>query len=559
MTDRSPARLLWTYPHLVARYQEVSLFLEAGFEVVCARDRLPDAEADAAYHDEMSVYYPRWRETLTLSSDVAERIRRFSPYDTFGYPDAEMRDLINRHIDVIYLGGTLRAVEGLGKWFDGTILYRVMGFPNGPAQTAVFRKLNAVVSAPGFRSRFVLSPGYEGLMPNRYGHLLAQTAVMNGWVERERTPYRWAAEKSAPHAVTAISYLHFHGYFQHQFARVGKAFRNYPLVVVGKNDRDRMRKPDPRIVGTLPFEDLYSRIAGARVFVDAGFYPNHLIWPPVEAAIMGVPVLFVRTSGLVDPFRAAGFSIGDLEQLGMHESFEAMDRWLVRHGNDIARLRDLAARQAEMFNHRTFGRARALDCLKVRFTPTDEANLNPGRFPEIAKVMARLRAEHRMHNEIATNIAPIQLDGGENRWLMPQQMRRVSGKVMVRNAGRPILVARPNEDQPGQLIETFLPPVEAGWYTLTVITELHAEAPPGEIVVEFGHWHEGQFVHERQVLNEGFPGIAEFEFELNVRPGQERLSRELRVGWEGRVGIGLCGVRLDTVPYPEWLTDEHRP
>jgi len=550
-------RLHWNYPHLVARFQEVQLMLESGIEVVCALDELPNAEKDPAYHDEINPLYPRWRESLALASSVVERLRRFSPYRDRGKPPEDVQRLVNETVDLIYVGGEPKVVEGLGSWFTGSILYRVMGFPNFVGQTAVYRQLNEIVQAPSFRSRFILSPGYAGLAPNRLGALTARTATINGWVDRARAPHTWLAEESASHVTTAISYIHFHSYFQAQFREVGAAFSSYPLRVLGKNDAAALPFKDERIAGFLPFSQLYTEIAQSRAFVDAGSYPNHLIWPPVEAAVMGVPVLFVRTSGLVDPLRAGGYSLADMRGMGMFDSFADIQNFLLQHSRDIPLLREIAIRQKRALVDHVFGRENARRAVLKGLVEQEERYANPLRKDRPRRIMRTARRTEEP--PVQQQLAPLFLDAGENRWFMPQQMRFLAGRVERRNNGRPTLMLQPGRDEAGQVIETYLPPVRAGWYIATLMVEVYEKLDAPALVVELGPWRDGAFQPEQRTLHSAVPGLAEFEFDLAVREREEEAQRELRVRWSGKAPMGVIGLRLDPAPYPDWLAPHQRP
>jgi len=349
-------RMLWLYNHMVARAQEVRLFQESGFEVVVAMDELPASQAETGYHDETHPLYPPWRLNLTLPTGLAERLRRIRIYETNGKPPPEDRALLNREVDLIYLGGHPDVTAGVLEWFEGTVLYRVMGYVDSEAQEQVYRRLDEIAEKAG--PRFVLSLGYANLAaPDR---ACARGAlVFNGWVDKDRVADSWAAEDSLPRAATAISYAHFHPFFRAQYQTFRSAITSYDFVVLGKNDRRTGSLNDARVLGVLPARELYNQLARSRVYVDAGQCPSHLIWPPVEAAHMGVPVLFTRQSGLVGPSHCAGYDDRALRDAGMFDDFAAINDFLQRSSGDFTRLRAIAASQARMWNEDVFSRGRA--------------------------------------------------------------------------------------------------------------------------------------------------------------------------------------------------------
>jgi len=349
-------RIYWTYNHLVARYQEVRLLQEVGFEVVLRLDELPVSQADNSYNDEASQLYPRWRDKVSLSDDVIERLRRVNIFDTLGKPSEEERLLFNREIDVVYLGGYPDVAAGLLTWFEGVVLYRVMGFVDLPSQELHYEQLDTLKESSG--DRLILSPGYAHLV-EADRPCARNMLVFNGWVDSERMSTRWAGSQSIPRAATAISYIRFHPFHRAQYESFRGALISYDFVVLGKNDWGTDLVVDPRILGTLPADALYNEIATSRVFVDAGECRTHLIWPPVEAAYMGVPVLFTHQSGLVDPCLFAGYSESALIEAGMFNTLYDIDTFLKNSGSDIQRLQAIADVQASIFNDDVFSRNRA--------------------------------------------------------------------------------------------------------------------------------------------------------------------------------------------------------
>lgn len=545
---------------MVARSQEVRLFCEAGLEVVCAQDNLPGAEADPDYHNEQSDYYPPWRDSVSLPTNVCEQIRRFNPYETLGIPDHATQTLVNQYIDMIYVGGNPSVVEGLGTWFTGCIFFRVMGYPNFVAQQATFRRLNDIIGNPAFKSKFIMAPGAEGLISNRYGWITKNRACINAWVDVERMPYQWKEAASERLATTGISYIHFHSYFQQQYREICKSITGFPIQFLGKTNTSELVIRDDRILGSTSFDTLYSNIAKSRVFIDAGDYRNHVIWPPIEATFMGVPVLFVRSSGLVDYLRAAGYDFQSLYEVGMFNTFDELNAWLAENGDDIALLAGIARRQKVMFADHTFGRQTAMKAVKKHIIEKPWNFTNPARM-DVSKEekKSRLQAQNSKDAIVSQELTPLMLDAGESRWFMPQQMRTLKGRVERRNKGRPTLVLNPKTDQAGQVIETFLPPVKAGWYLATLMVEVYEGHDGPVLEAELGRWDGASFVAERANLHQAVPGLAELEFELAVRPGAEDVSRELRVLWSGKGSLGIIGLRLDAAPYPDWLGTEHRP
>jgi hypothetical protein len=512
-------RLYWTYNHHVARYQEVSLMMELGIEVIVSYDRLPQAQADPNYHNEADPLYPAWRQTLDLPTSTVEQIRRINLYACHGLPDPAARTLLNKHIDAIYLSGSPETLRGLGTWYQGVILFRLMGYYISDAeQGAYLQAVEKIAADPAFKSKLVFMPGYRFFIPQASPRLADHPLVVNAWVEKDRLPERWAAENSQPRAALAISYINLLPYFRQQYETATQNIQSLPLLIVGKNDKKASpARDDTRILGQMDFPDLYRTVADSRVFIDAGTCRTHLIWPPLEACAMGVPILFCRDSGLTDPCREAGYTEEELRQIGMFDNFAELDKFLQENAHKFDVLRALAERQYSILLQDVFSRARA----KSQFAAYLKDHRNDPRF----KI-------HRKKRAAQETLPPDSVQG--TAYVPASAITGVAGHLRTGPEGKISRLCRPLLDRRGQMVIAYLPKLEDGRSRLEIDLTTRALFGRTTAIIEVGVWEtDDTFKTERHAVQTIDPGAPDLHFLIDNTGPAYGKTRELRILWTG--------------------------
>ncbi len=113
--------------HSVGRSQEIPMLVAAGFEIVPALGMRENLRFDPDYANETHVLYPDWTVNCTLPVSVAAQLRRIDLQNQIGNVGAPQADLINEHIDAIYVMGLPQVVGNIAKWFRGAIICRIAG------------------------------------------------------------------------------------------------------------------------------------------------------------------------------------------------------------------------------------------------------------------------------------------------------------------------------------------------------------------------------------------------------------------------------------------------
>lgn len=535
-------RLLWAYDHPTGRYQEVRLWLDAGAEVIVALGDPASRAFDANYHNEVDPLYPDWRPSVTLASDVVERIRRISLFAREGALSLTEAALLNAHVDGIILASDVAVVDGLAARYSGRIFYRQNG---AHALEEFARKLEAlqhVRHRHGPRVRYV--PALKRLLPVTDSLVGSEHLMLPVWVDAERLTARWQGASSRPYVATAISYIGREAYFTAQYRSFAAAAAAHAFVVLGKNDRRAGETRETHILGALSTPQLHAVMASARLFVDPGSIPEHLIFPPLEAMAMGVPVLFTATSALAEIAREHGTTNAELDALGNVGSFDDLGPALDDKMYDISGLEALAARQKDFFMSRAFARPNALAAARLALAamPLRKPRWQARNSLELAVIRTlpfplRSSASGGMH-------ADALLPGAQCH---PQAIKATTGRIVPTSDGRLVRSVRPLRDRRGFLAIDYLPPLDVGSYRL--IFRFAAPPPEGAVTGEIGEWRDGCYVPAwRATRVGGNGGVAAVTFVVDDTT--QGWLREVRLFWHGKWPVDLASLSIDQITQP---------
>ena len=514
--------------------------MDAGAEVVVLLGDVPMKSIDGDYHNELHALYPDWRASVTLPSDLVERLRR-APINT--RPDTidhTARLLINQAVDVIVTPADAANLASILTWFEGLILYRINGIVN---REQFNYNITAIEKTAAIRpNQFYAAPGLKILLPDHCQTLRQNEVFLPVWVDSERTPFRWSMTDSSPYIATGISYIDFHPHFRNQYTSFRDAFCHRAYVIVGKNDRRSPFCDDPGILGGVSSNDLYSTIANARAFVDAGDMHEHLVFPPIEAMAMGVPTFFTSQSALARILADEGVDEARLADLGCATDFRALDRRLEAEFDDPVALSALVERQQEVFVRQAFSRGRSL--------------ANFCRFLEKAQENMTRRGvdDHLISSYAAARLSPMparsanagSMPGsfGEARVLRlsPSQLRGDVGEVVRDASGQLIRRLRRDLHEEGHIIMEYLPRLDPGRYTakLHVGHELHA---PPALTASIGEWDDGVFTEISMALDH-IGGATQLFCSFVISPERMGHVREIRSYWSRDVDCELHWVEF---------------
>ncbi|HSW94242.1 MAG TPA: hypothetical protein VLJ15_07830 [Gammaproteobacteria bacterium] len=355
MTEKNKLRILYGASHRVLRFEEVSLFIEAGFEVIPVKahwDIFKNQEPGA--DDPSHPLYPNWRETCTIPDSVIEKIQAI---DLLSYHDLNARSgvvsdeeaaLLNEWIDIIYIPNLLPTVPRVLTWFKGLTLFRVYGEGNIMTYDEWAKNSGADLSLlQKYDARYATMLMLYALNGPEHRNILGTNVFHVGpCVTRSRVVGQWKGEASARICNTALSYIYENPHWTDIYHEFCDVFRDIPLRFLGKNNKsNEILKQDKRVTGTIKNDMEYlDLLTDCRCLIDPGTSPFHTHYTPLEAIIMGIPVIFMENSGMAQEILRI-IPKGQLENSGICSDFLEAKTIMQRCLDDIEYAKTISANQ----------------------------------------------------------------------------------------------------------------------------------------------------------------------------------------------------------------------
>lgn len=307
VTDRK-LRILYGASHRILRYEEVALFINAGFEVIPIKEHWELFKTyESGLDDSSDPLYPRWRDSCSIPDGVLERIQAI---DLFCYQDLDARagkvnyqdaKLLNTWIDIIYIPNLLPAVPRVLGWFEGLTLFRVFG--EGKIMTydewAVKSKVDLSLLRT-YDARYATMLMLHALDGVEHANILGSNVFHVGpCVSESRITQYWQAEQARVICNITLSYISENRHWQEIYEQLNYELGSLPLRFLGKNNKEHeLIKNDERIVGLIEnVEEFSGLLTDCRCLLDVGTSPFHIHYTPIEAVVMGIPVIFLESSG----------------------------------------------------------------------------------------------------------------------------------------------------------------------------------------------------------------------------------------------------------------------
>jgi hypothetical protein len=313
LTSLGHRRLLWIVNHKTLMPAEVPILRSLGWEVFVPKV-IPDHDPgfrSAAVTWEYDAALDLPRATLAV-------LNRHNFYERDWAPTVE--DIINTRFDAVvtHFSYYVTALSEAARKFHGTVVARAFGREHPRrytefAEMAVRPGVMAELMALG--DRFVFGQGYANLaeiedapLPQRARTI---TVPLPDWLYRHRGTWQGGGAK----AIFLCPSIAPGNYYSGVYEGIKRDFGDLPHAIFG---RQAMPVDDPAILPYLTDDELLALFRSAPVFVYPSDEPRHIHYSPLEAIIVGTPVLY-RRGALTDAIAGAPLPGACADTAEMHE------------------------------------------------------------------------------------------------------------------------------------------------------------------------------------------------------------------------------------------------
>jgi hypothetical protein len=295
MPNQRPKRLMWIVNHKTLLPAEVPIFRELGYEVFIPKS-IPN---DPGYRSGVVTY--EYDASLTISPFALDVLNDHNFYGELRHYRSwspTLRTIINREFDVIVtsLSSFISPLREATRYFDGLLCARAFGLTSPDRYIELLQWLGMSDLAnemAGRGANYIFVQGYSNLADIEPPTLAANPHTVTVPLPEDFFLNENSWKGGADKAVFVCPGIEKHGYYRSVYEGIKRDFGDFPHVIFG---RQIIPIDDPTILPFLSDEDLLSLYRSAPAFVYPSREARHIHYSPIEAMIVGAPVLYLRGS-----------------------------------------------------------------------------------------------------------------------------------------------------------------------------------------------------------------------------------------------------------------------
>lgn len=294
-----PQRLLWIVNHRTLLQAEVPIFRSLGYEVFIPKI-IPVDGPD--YRSAIVTF--DYDSTLSLSQATMTVLNTHDFYQRAWSPT--VASIVNEQFDVVVctLSVYLTPLSESTRKFGRTVIARVFGLEDPRRYSDYFRDSQGpqiLQSIRGMGERFVFGQGYANLADVEGPEFRRRACT----IAVPLPPHVYDCDNTwvgdADRAILLCPGILPTGYYRQAYEAIKRDFGDLPHAIFGRQSES---VDDPAILPYLSDDDLLTLYASAPVFIYPSTEPRHVHYSPVEAMVIGTPVLY-RRGALIDTIAGA--------------------------------------------------------------------------------------------------------------------------------------------------------------------------------------------------------------------------------------------------------------
>ena len=281
LRHRRKRRILWIMYHGTLQRAEVPILKSLGFEVF-----IPSGA-------DLGAAVARDGGRLTIDNESYCALEQHAFYTNAWSP--HLSKIINSEFDVIVTAAYQVPLIQALTHFEGPVIARVFGREGDATYARLFEHYGSDDLIKRNLEQFVLGQAYSNIAANEPEFLRTVSQTIGCSIPQSTWDQRgtWVRRRDdilfmCPRFETVPYYRDLYTAFKSHFGSIAHS-------IAGIQDRP---SEDPTVLGFLSNEELFDRYASSAAFVYTSPEPRHLHYSPLEAMIVGAPVLYLTGSML---------------------------------------------------------------------------------------------------------------------------------------------------------------------------------------------------------------------------------------------------------------------
>lgn len=280
-------RILWLINHGALRGFEAPLLCRLGYELF-----LPKCFPQTEGFSSDSVDYS-YDQTLSIPPDALEKLNQHDFYTETLSP--EIAEILNRYFCAAICTFSPHLFEQIVYGFLGKIFLRAFGKEEkssyslacfAPCFSCQFsRRLQQI------QNRFFFAQAYPFLLEVEEGPCAKHAITLPLGLSEDLLSEKGSWQGGNGKLLFVCPRIASSAYCADIYAKFKKEFSDIPHLIAG---RQWALHADPTILGNLPTEAYRNQLQSAEVMFYHSEEPRHLHYHPLEAIVMGLPLIFMK-------------------------------------------------------------------------------------------------------------------------------------------------------------------------------------------------------------------------------------------------------------------------
>jgi hypothetical protein len=287
------SRLLWIVNHRTLMSAEVPILRSLGWEVFVPKV-VPDY--DPSYRS--AAVTGEYDQFLGLSSAELAILNTHDFYERPWSPT--ITRIINQNFNALIASFSFYVLplSEAARKFSGKIMARVFGreHPNRYSDVSMTNRPFLLQELSGAVDRFIFAQGYANLAEIESEPLRSRAHTITVPLPTHIFEHADTWTGHGTKALFLCPAISDFGYYRTVYERTKKHFGDLPHNIFGRQTGEIN---DPTVLPYLSDDDLLTLYATAPVFCYPSPEPRHVHYSPIEAMVIGTPVLYMR-SALID-------------------------------------------------------------------------------------------------------------------------------------------------------------------------------------------------------------------------------------------------------------------
>ncbi|KAA0073020.1 hypothetical protein [Tardiphaga sp. P9-11] len=286
---------MWIVNHKTLLPAEVPIFRDLGYEVFIPKS-IPN---DPGYRSGVVTY--EYDQSLTISAAALDVLNAHDFYGELRHYRAwspTLRGVINREFDVIVssISAFISPLREAIRHFDGLVCARAFGLtsPDRYIELLEWLRLGDLPDEMAKRgSNYTFVQGYANLASIEPPTLAANPHTVTVPLPASFFLHQASWQGGGKDLVFVCPGIEAKGYYRTVYEGIKRNFGDLPHRIFG---RQIAPIDDPAILPFLNDDDLVNLYVNAPAFVYPSTEARHIHYSPIEAMIVGAPVLYLRGS-----------------------------------------------------------------------------------------------------------------------------------------------------------------------------------------------------------------------------------------------------------------------